>query len=177
MGRPTGGGREEWSGSHSQSLPASEQESVMKQLPLGSIASLGVLLLGATSNASAQQYYTPYPFQYSQMPGLNPGGGPRLNPYLNFFRGNPAVDYYLGAVPEIDRRRFQVQTRSQISGLEQQLNTPPIGDEDMLPLQSQTGHAVAFGNTAGYFSGGFTGRVSMGSRVPATTTPTARPPR
>jgi hypothetical protein len=151
----------------------------MKQLLLASVASLGVLLLGAAPNASAQ-YYNPYPSPYSQMPGLNPGGGPRLNPYLNFFRGNPAVDYYLGAVPEIDRRRYQLQSHSQILGLEQQLSTPvgPFGDEDLLPPQSQTGHPVAFGNTAGYFGGGgYTGRVSAGTRVPTTPAPTSRPPR
>jgi hypothetical protein len=151
----------------------------MKQLLVASIASLGVLLVGAVSPASAQLYYNPYPSPYSQMPGLNPGGGPRLNPYLNFFRGNPAVDYYLGAVPEIDRRRYQLQSHSQIMGLEQQLNAPlVVGDEDLLPAQSQTGHPVAFGNTAGYFGGtGFTGRISVGNRTPAATAPTARPPR
>ena len=147
----------------------------MKQLLLASVASLGVLLLSAVSNARAQ-YYSPYPSPYTQMPGLNPGGGPRLNPYLNFFRGSPAVDYYLGAVPEIDRRRYQLQSRSQILGMEQQVNAPIVPtDEDLLPAQSQTGHPVAFGNTAGYFGSGFTGRISAAGRAPATTAPTTRP--
>jgi hypothetical protein len=143
------------------------------------LVTFGILLGGAVP-APAQypgslygQYYNPY----SQQPGTNPGGAPRLSPYLNLLRNNnPAVNYYLGVVPEIDRRRFQRQTTSAITGLEQRLATPVLNpeDTDLAVAVSVTGHPAVFMNTATYFGGA--GAVPLAPRaVPMSPLPPARP--
>ena len=93
------------------------------------LVALGVVLCGAVP-ARAQypvspynQYFNPY----SNPPGLNPGGGPRLSPYLNLLRGgNPAANYFMGVVPEIDRRRYQAISQAQIQGLQLSTAVPPV---------------------------------------------------
>jgi hypothetical protein len=139
------------------------------------------LLLGGAARPALAQYgssppFGPYFSPYSQAPGVNPGGAPRLNPYLNFFRGtNRAVDYYLGVVPEIDRRRFQNQTRTAIADLA--TRTPPAaltGEEEVNPALSITGHPAVFMNTTSYFGGA--GSLPLAGRsVPMSPVPPKKP--
>jgi hypothetical protein len=83
---------------------------------------------------------------------------------LNLLRGgDPASNYYLGVVPERERRRNDALFRSSILDLEQR--TQQLAEaEEFTPLRS-TGHATAFGNTSTYF--GSTGPQQA---------PTTRPP-
>jgi hypothetical protein len=138
----------------------------MQRLTIVPVAALGLLLIGALTPAPAQEYYNPYPaLRYSNAPGINPGGGPRLSPYLNFFRTNPAVDYFLGVVPEIDRRRNLIETRNAFLQLEQGTTSLRPVDEFGTP-RAQTGHPVAFMTTAGYFGSGIGGRYAPSAFSP-----------
>jgi hypothetical protein len=143
------------------------------------LVTFGLLLGAAAVPASAQfgtsppygQYFSPY----SRPPGLAPGGGPRLSPYLEMLRGgNPAANFYLGVVPEIERRRFENQTSTAITDLARRPTTP-INPEDaeLFPAVTITGHPTAFMNTTGYF--GTAGPLPLPSRsVPISPIP---PPR
>jgi hypothetical protein len=131
----------------------------MRRFVLVALVTLGVLPGGAAMTALAQypaspfgQYFNPY----TRPPGTNPGGGPRLSPYLNLLRGgNPAANYYLGVVPEIEQRRFQAVSQAQIQGLQVSTALPPVNpeDTDLTVATSITGHPAVFNNTAAYFGG------------------------
>lgn len=124
---------------------------------------LWLLLVGA-----AEAQYNPFPTlnpgarfaPYARTPGYNPTG-PRLSPYLNMIRGgNPAANYFLGVVPEIERRRFESQAIAGFQYLEQRqaaTAAPAGGEDNLFPTLSQTGHPVQFMNTAPYYNMG-TGR-------------------
>lgn len=132
------------------------------------LVTFGLLLGGAAVPALAQygpspgygQYYNPY----SRPPGLLPGGGPRLSPYLNMLRGgSPSANFYLGVAPEIDRRRFENQTSSVISDLARRPGTAlNPEDADLYSPVTITGHPTAFMNTTGYF--GTSGPLPLPSR-------------
>jgi hypothetical protein len=147
---------------------------------LVALVTFAVLLGGAAVPGLAQfgtsPYYGRYYSPYSQPPGLNPGGGPRLNPYLNFFRGtSPAVNYYLGVVPEIETRRFQRQTIGSIADLAGRTAPPAVSPEEteVNPALSITGHPAVFMNTTSYFGGA--GPVPLSWRaVPITPLPPAK---
>jgi hypothetical protein len=145
------------------------------------LVTFAVLLGGAAGPALAQypvsgygQFYNPY----SQPPGTNPGGTPRLSPYLNLLRNNnPAVNYYLGVVPEIGARRFQRQTATAITDLAQRTATPPLNpeDTDLAVAVSITGHPAVFMNTTTYFGGA--GAAPLAPRAtPMSPLPPARTP-
>jgi hypothetical protein len=132
----------------------------MNRLMCVFLASIGTLPLVSAGPALAQSY-NPYTQitpttqfnPYSRPPGLAPGGGPRLSPFLNLLRGgNPAANYYLGVVPEQERRRNEAFLGSSIQQLEQRLNTLPPEEGDLLTPQSQTGHPAVFFNTGPYFA-------------------------
>jgi hypothetical protein len=121
------------------------------------------LLLCSAERASAQQPY------YPKVPSYGPGYRPMLNPSLNLLRGgNSAVNYYLGAIPEIDRRANARLFSSSIYDLEQRYQniSAPNPDADLLTPPNQTGHPTAFGTTAGYFPqtrfGGLSGGAPVG---------------
>jgi hypothetical protein len=145
----------------------------MNRLMRFSLASIGTLLLVSAGPALAQ-YYNPYTQitpttqfnPYSRPPGLAPGGGPRLSPFLNLLRGgNPAANYYLGVVPEQERRRNEAFLGNSIQQLEQRVNTLGAAEGDLLTAQSQTGHPAVFFNTGPYFAS------TSGARMPVSTVP------
>jgi hypothetical protein len=88
-------------------------------------------------------YYNPY---------LNQ---PRLSPYLNLARGsfnNPAINYYLGTLPEFERRAYQATSSYALRRLEQQqLGLAEEVSEDLQAEVLPTGHPAQFNNTYGYF--------------------------
>src|SRR5262245_47566303 len=105
---------------------------------------LGLLVVSAGS-ASAQSPRPVYGGSSMNRPGLSP--------YLNLIRGgDPAANYYLGVIPEQQRRFNAYQTRSALQDLEARTARPTEDANDALtkPL-NQTGHAVGFGNQLGYF--------------------------
>src|SRR5437868_12007922 len=81
---------------------------------------------------------------------------PALSPWLNLTRGgNPATNYFLGVLPEIDRRATQAQLGAAVTDLERRVEAPPpapaLGPADDLlgglagGGPAPTGHASALG--------------------------------
>src|SRR5258708_27378223 len=67
--------------------------------------------------------------------------GPNLSPYLNLLRGgNPAANYYLGVIPEVERRNNAAAFRAGIQDLSQRIENPPAEGEELFPSLQQTGH-------------------------------------
>jgi hypothetical protein len=139
-------------------------------------ASVVLLVLGAGQVAAQGFYsggYTPF-----QPPVFSPGARPGLSPYLNLLRGgNPAANYYLGVLPELDRRANDVQFRSALLNLDRRVTLNTLAEEgDLLrdrPLPS-TGHAVGFMTYGTYYNLGFLSRFGPGV---APTTSNLPPPR
>src|SRR5260370_31720403 len=108
------------------------------------IASLALAVLASVANA--QPGTTPYNLNL-RGPGLiSPYNssftrpGPNLSPYLNLLRGgNPAANYYLGVVPEVERRNNAAQFSAGIQDLARRLEAPAEGTEELLPTLPQTG--------------------------------------
>jgi hypothetical protein len=137
----------------------------MTRLTTGLFLAAAVLCLSAGA-ASAQ----PYPYN---VPRYGVGYTPGLSPYLNLLRGgDPAANYYLGVIPEFQRRQNATVFQSELLKLDQRITqeTAELGLAD--PIGS-TGHVTAFGNTGGYF-GSLTGRQAAAPR-PTTPTGPGRP--
>jgi hypothetical protein len=135
----------------------------MRRLLAASIASCGVFLFVSLGMARAQatNYARPYP---------GPGSVPALSPYLNLVRpGNPAVNYYLGVLPEIERRVADVQFGAAIQDLQRQVGTlQGLEYEDLLTGLPPTGHGAVFNSYGTYFNTGIypRGQVGLGGRRP-----------
>jgi hypothetical protein len=115
-------------------------------------AGLGVLLTQASP--AAAQFINPYGNMgrsQQQAPYSNTNA---LSPYLNLTRGgNPAANYYLGVLPEIDRRNFEGAVLQAWPGLEANAGAAaqqPLGGE--IPVLGQTGHLSAFGAYGSYYN-------------------------
>jgi hypothetical protein len=81
--------------------------------------------------------------------------GPNLSPYLNLLRGgNPAANYYLGVVPEVERRNNAAAFRAGIQDLSRQIENPLGENEPLFSGLPQTGHPVQFFNFSTYFGTG-----------------------
>ena len=118
---------------------------------LGVMLAAGCALFLAAGSAAAQ---VP-PSYFSNRPNYGVGYRPRLSPYLDLANGgNPAVNYYLGTLPEFERRQTQRLYGAAIGGLEAQALQPaPVAaaDVDLFTPLTSTGHPTAFGYTGGYF--------------------------
>ena len=123
----------------------------MTRLLLFGAAALGLVAM-APAPAAAQ-----YPYGQSYG-GYRPMGGaygrPGLSPYLNMLRGgSPAANYYLGVVPEFERRARDVQYGSALFDLERRAAAPVSAeDEDLLPSLPGTGHPAVFGYYQPYYN-------------------------
>jgi hypothetical protein len=123
----------------------------MRRLTLTGLAVLGVLGFLTTGRASAQYYQGSY--------GSYGRSRPALSPYLDLTRGgNPAANYFLGTLPEIDRRKTKVEQGTAINELERRTDTLGAqlqADKDLYDLTGgglpPTGHAATFGNMSTYF--------------------------
>jgi hypothetical protein len=97
------------------------------------------------------------PYPYNPAPAYGPGYQTQLSPFLNFLRGgDPASNYYLGVLPEQQRRTDArlfgtaigvLQQRQQLQGGQQQAGP----DADLFTPLPTTGHPVAFGNYGGFY--------------------------
>jgi hypothetical protein len=127
----------------------------MRRFTFSSCAALLALAAGWTGAAQAQ---ISYPFQ----PQYGPGYQTMLSPYLNMLRGgDPAANYFLGVLPEQQRRENRNVFQGQIGGL--RALTAPLANpleealaspEPLLPKQlPPSGHSTAFGYTAAFFGG------------------------
>lgn len=112
---------------------------------------LALLVIGAGSQLGAQ----PLPPNYS------PYSRTQLSPYLNLLRNNniggfPAVNYYLGTLPERQRRQQFSQLRTGVIQLDQRYNQQQraldtLGQPlEVTPLSG--GHPTYFLNTGNYFN-------------------------
>jgi hypothetical protein len=81
-------------------------------------------------------------------PNWGPGYQPQLSPYLNLLRGgDPASNYYLGVVPEVNRRQFQREASAELAELEEDRGRLP--QEDVPPALT-TGYPLPRNFTQGY---------------------------
>jgi hypothetical protein len=130
----------------------------MNRLLIAALAACGALAL-SFGTARAQPIYSRPPVgPFSQ--------GPPLSPYLDIRNGggNPAVNYFLGTLPEIERRAVQAQYGADILGLQRRVGAlQEETEEDLLPTLPQTGHAAVFGTTGGYFNTGYLPRTGPGT--------------
>jgi len=109
-------------------------------------------LTAGTARVSAQA--VPFgPAGQGYRPGPFPSGTPGLSPYLDLTRGgNRAANYFLGTIPEIERRRNAAQFGAAIQGLERrQRPTTEVEAEELVPTLPETGHPVAFGSYYPYY--------------------------
>ncbi len=130
----------------------------MKRSILPLLAALFVLLALGVDPAAAQ---FAYPFQ---PPRYGPGYQTQLSPYLNMLRGgDPAANYYIGVVPEFQRREDRNRIYNSLQTMPNRLPAPPGITEEIdfdTPLPP-TGHPTALGYTGSYLGG-----MNQSSRTP-----------
>lgn len=125
----------------------------MKQLAFHS-GLVTLLFVAVAGKAHAQGYPANYQFSPYARPNYVGTPRPQLSPYLNLTRGgNPAANYFLGVLPEFERRANAYQFSNAIQDLEQR-NLMTGEPSDPLQLLSGTGHPTAFANTGSYFGNG-----------------------
>jgi hypothetical protein len=125
-----------------------------------------LLLLVASTSAYAQGYPPNYQFSPYARPNYVGTPRPQLSPYLNLLRGgNPAANYFLGVLPEFERRANTYQFGNAISDLEQR-DSMINASGDPLELTSGTGHPTAFANTGSYFGNGASQRFQPSAASP-----------
>jgi hypothetical protein len=119
-----------------------------RSIPVPLAALLGLLALTA-GRAPAQ--FT-YPFQ---PPRYGPGYQTQLSPYLNMLRGgDAAANYFLGVLPEQQRRQDRNRIYGQMQGMMNLLPTPPqVTDRDIFTPLPSSGHLIAYDYTGSYFGG------------------------
>jgi hypothetical protein len=119
------------------------EEHTMIRHPIGLAALAGLLVAGTGAQA---QNYAPGPSRSYLAPR-----GPNLSPYLNMLRGgDPAANYFLGVVPERQRRVNDRIFQSEIQDLMRRDEaSATAGLSDVLP---PTGHRAVFNNTFTYFN-------------------------
>jgi hypothetical protein len=141
----------------------------MRRRTLTMLIAVGLMALLAPNRASAQVL----PPVYGQGYGNYGRAGPALSPYLNLTRGgNPAANYFLGVLPEIDRRRTQAIQGREITDLG--LRTDVLAQQQAL-LESSiapeltggglppSGHPATFTTYGSYF--GLTAPASPAARL------------
>jgi hypothetical protein len=139
------------------------------------IAAVACLVLWTGGEATAQ-YINP---SFAR-PVYSPYARPALSPYLDLLRGgNPAANYYLGVLPELDRRATDTAFRSAILNLD--VRTSMLGREveaiagmETLP---GTGHAVQFMSYYPYYNLGNPARSLVSPLATSSGTIPAAPSR
>jgi len=122
----------------------------MKRKLVAGLLAVGVMALFCDT-ASAQ---APNPGRY-QRPLYGPGYRPQLSPYLNLLRGgDPAANFFLGTVPEQQRRQQAQQFGNEIAALDETVNRPALApqDQDLLAQRLTSGHPTAANTTLGYYN-------------------------
>jgi hypothetical protein len=141
-----------------------------------------VAVLASAGRAGAQSPFYPnggsYPgyFNYSRF--SSPLSAPALNPYLNLRRSGatPALNYFLGTLPELDRRANALRFSARLGDLERK--TAALEEEELVSELPQTGHGAAFMNYGSYYNFGTGFQPGLGGGYGGYgTTPGARRPR
>jgi hypothetical protein len=129
-----------------------EEEEMRHRLIAGCVVVLALEPL-AVGPASAQPwvYQPPLPGQRNR---------PLLSPYLNLIRnfGDPAINYYLGTLPEQQRRQNDFFFRRELNTLETRIRPEeekpgeePVGPPPTGQPSSFVNTQKRFNDTAGYF--------------------------
>lgn len=108
-------------------------------------------LLASEQIASAQLTWPQYGNMNNPMTSMTGPQGilnqPALSPWLNMLRGgSPAANYFLGVLPEYDRRNFQMGVNSALPAIDNAIvggAQQPL-DITAVPVLNQTGHLSAF---------------------------------
>src|SRR5262245_44919561 len=106
----------------------------MKRLLLASIT--GLVLFGANSSQAQNPSYPSYTPGYGS---VGRGGAGVVNPILNLRRGanTPGTNYFLGTLPEFDRRNTKAEQGAAILDLERRAGTQQ-GAEDLAGVGEET---------------------------------------
>jgi hypothetical protein len=143
----------------------------MRQLLVASAVAVGVSALLSARPAFAQYPYPTSTQSPTYRPTPNVYARPGLSPYLNLLRGgSPAANYFLGVVPERERRATSAQYGTAILDLERRAAPSPAIDE-LVPELPSTGHPTGFLNYGNYYGFG------TGPRTFPPVTQAAPPPR
>jgi hypothetical protein len=119
--------------------------------------SAGLALLLTLSEPAAAQMSGPFLQPRSGgLPQTPFSTSPVVSPYLDIVRGgNPAINWYLGTLPEFDRRNFQNTLLAALPGLEGYGNQPAgIAQNFEIPTLPQTGHLAGFQSFGSFYSFG-----------------------
>ena len=104
----------------------------------------GLLALAALLTLSGVTFAQPQPYVRQ---GTNPYATPPLSPWLNMLRGgDPAVNYYLGVVPEFRQRTLNAQFGAQMQMLNQRQEAADSPEMKDLLRRWQGPGATAFMN-------------------------------
>src|SRR5262249_30102919 len=126
----------------------------MKRQLVSTAAALVCLFAVGTGSASAQTYYPGVP-HYSQPFGNTTG----LSPYLNLLRGGDiSANYFLGVVPEFQRRANYNQLRTAIQEVDMRAAQAETDVLDLARPLEMTGHPTGFGYYSSFYPGLGTGR-------------------
>jgi hypothetical protein len=108
------------------------------------------------------------PQRYNPASTYGPFSRPALSPYLNLIRGgDPAANYYLGVVPERDRRANTVQFGAQLLDLEARSDAASrAAPEPDIPQLGATGHPAYFLNYSSYYNFAGAGRPAQPAAAP-----------
>jgi hypothetical protein len=141
----------------------------MKRQSIGMAASLGLLMMCAAGEASAQ-YQQTYPLNPPPYTHLSRHAG--LSPYLNLLRGgDPSANYFAGVVPAVQNRANFAYLRSAIQEVEQQSAYQRTEGLELARPLDQTGHPTAFGYYSSYYPQ--LGRGPTGAGTPGVGAPGA----
>jgi hypothetical protein len=128
----------------------------MKKLLLAGAVTLSWASLAA-GPAMSQGYTSPYSAR--TLFGSDYGGRPNVTPYLDLSRGgNPAANYYLGVVPEFERRNFESRSLDNFQDLYRAVSRRPVDivseilQEPLIRTLPPTGHVTGFQNYGPYFN-------------------------
>jgi hypothetical protein len=144
----------------------------MQNLRKVALACLGWAVFGGGGEVAAQ-YVNPY---YPR-PVYGPASRPALSPYLDITRGgNPATNYFLGTLPELDRRAADTAYRAAILNLDVRTSAITRDISDIVEILPGTGHPVLFQSFGPYYNLGAPGRTVIAPTTTAAPS-TAPPPR
>jgi hypothetical protein len=91
-----------------------------------------------------------YPYR---SPAYGPFYQPSLSPYLNFLRGgDPSANYFLGVVPEMQRRTNARTFSSALANLQEGELEQAVIDTGIVNQLPSAGHPTVFNNTGRYFN-------------------------
>jgi hypothetical protein len=131
----------------------------MKRLGVAAAATLA--WLGVSAGTASAQFSSNFSqlYQYPSNPQYDQFNRSNLSPYLNLTRGGlNSANYYLGVVPEIQRRNFEFRAANDLSSIysaatqPQQALDDPLWREPFIRVSPPTGHLTGFQTFGSYYN-------------------------